>query len=142
MTRLDSLPATMAFSTASGKRDRSIRVLGLNDEGRATAHPYSRGHATTNPPANLEYDIDEGILRIRIDGPLDLRCAFALLLIGRTVDDSIEACTLDLTGVDQVFDSGIAALILVARELRRKGVGQIRMHGLDLESPTLRPFLM
>jgi ABC-type transporter Mla MlaB component len=142
MTRFDSLPDPTAFSPASGKRDRSIRVLGLDDDGRAKAHPGSRGHATTNPPANLEYDIDEGILHIRIDGPLDLRCAFALLLIGRTVDDSIEACTLDLTGVDQVFDSGIAALVLVARELKNKGVEEIRMHGLDLESPTLRHFLM
>jgi ABC-type transporter Mla MlaB component len=141
MTRLDLLQAPMVLSRASGTRDRSIRVLGLHDAEGAAAQPDRRVQGT-NPPANLDYEIDEGILRIRIDGPLDLRCAFALLLIGRTVDDSIDACTLDLTGVDQVFDSGIAALVLVARELTRKGVGEIRIHGLDIDSPTLQPFLM
>jgi ABC-type transporter Mla MlaB component len=143
MTTLDSMQALMASSASPSNRDRTIRVRGRrNTDTQWADGPTSLRRGIASPPADLEYEVEEGILRIRIDGPLDLRCAFALLLIGQTVDDSIDACTLDLTGVDQVFDSGIAALVLVAKELTRKGVGRIRIQGLDLESPTLQPFLM
>jgi ABC-type transporter Mla MlaB component len=62
--------------------------------------------------------------------------------MGQAVDESIDACTLDLTGVDRIFDSGIAALVLVARALKDKGVEQIRIFGLDIDSATLKPLLM
>jgi ABC-type transporter Mla MlaB component len=58
------------------------------------------------------------------------------------VDESIGACTLDLTGVDRIFDSGIAALALVLRELKRNGVGRIRIQGLERGSVILPPNLM
>ncbi|HSO84490.1 STAS domain-containing protein [Thiocapsa sp.] len=143
MTRIDSLHARTASSASPSKADQAIRILGFHDVGRQGAD--RTGHHTPGiaaPAADLDYEIDDGVLRIRIDGPLDLRCAFALLLIGQAVDESIDACTLDLTGVDRIFDSGIAALVLVARELKQKGVEQIRIHGLDLHSATLQPFLM
>ena len=143
MTRLDSMRATTASSALQSKGDQATRIRGLQDLGRRDADRTSTlttGIAT--PAADLDYEIHDGHLRIRIDGSLDLRCAFALLLMGQAVDESIDACTLDLTGVDRIFDSGIAALVLVARALKDKGVEQIRIYGLDIDSATLKPLLM
>lgn len=143
MTRLDSMRAPTASSTLQSKGDQAIRIHGLQDLRRRDADRTSnRTPGIANPAADLNYEIDDGHLRIRIEGSLDLRCAFALLLIGQAVDASIDACTLDLTGVDRIFDSGIAALVLVTRALKDKGVERIRIDGLDLESATLQPFLM
>lgn len=143
MKRLDSMRAPTASSALQSKGDQAIRIRGLHDLGRRGAdRTGNRVPGIATPAADLDYEVDDGLLRIRIDGPLDLRCAFSLLLIGQTVDDSIDACTLDLTGVDRIFDSGIAALVLVARALKAKGVEQIRIYGLDLDSATLKPFLM
>ncbi|EGV20360.1 STAS domain-containing protein [Thiocapsa marina] len=143
MTRLDSMRAPTASSASRSAGGQAIGVLGLQDLGRRgpdrTGDPAPR---IATPAADLEYEVDDGHLSIRIEGPLDLRCAFALLLIGQTVDESIDTCTLDLTSVDPIFDSGIAALVLVTRELKEKGVERIRIHGLDLDSATLKPFLM
>lgn len=143
MTKLDSIRAPTASSALQSTGDRAIRVRGLQDLGRRDADRTSnRTPGIATPAADLDYEIDDGLLRIRIDGSLDLRCAFALLLIGQAVDESIDACTLDLTGVDRIFDSGIATLVLLTRALKDKGVEQIRIHGLDLDSTTLKPFLM
>ncbi|CRI63482.1 hypothetical protein THIOKS11330005 [Thiocapsa sp. KS1] len=137
MTRPDSFHAPMASSASPSKRDQAISAFGPQ-----TTYRDSQGLGIASAAAALEYDIDDGLLQIRIDGPLDLRCAFALLRIGQTVDESIGACTLDLTGVDRIFDSGIAALALVLRELKRNGVGRIRIHGLERGSVILQPYLM
>jgi ABC-type transporter Mla MlaB component len=143
MTRTDTMCAPTAFSALPSKSDEAIRIRGLQDVGRHGAdHSGHRTAGIATPAADLDYEIDHGHLQIRIDGPLDLRCAFALLLIAQTVDESIHACTLDITSVDRIFDSGIAALVLVTRALKTKGVEQIRIHGLNLDSPTLQPFLM
>jgi ABC-type transporter Mla MlaB component len=143
MTRLDSMHAPTATSALHRKGDQAIGIPGIHDVGRQdAARTGNRASRIATPAADLDYEIDDGHLRIRIDGPLDLRCAFALLLIGQTVDESIDTCTLDLTSVDRVFDSGIAALVLVIRALKDKGVEQIRIHGLDLDSAMLKPFLM
>ncbi|UHD17060.1 STAS domain-containing protein [Thiocapsa bogorovii] len=143
MTRLDSMRALTASSALQAKGDQAIRTFGLGDDRRGgTKQTGNRNPRIAAPAADLDYEIEDGHLRIRIDGPLDLRCAFALSLIGQTVDESIDACTFDLTSVDRIFDSGIAALVLVARQLQEKGVEQIRIHGIDLDSATLRPFLM
>ncbi|NCC28337.1 MAG: hypothetical protein EOM22_09385 [Gammaproteobacteria bacterium] len=143
MTRLDSMRAQTAYSALPSKDDQAIRIRGRYDvarQGPDRTGKRTQGFATS--AADLDYEIDDGHLHIRIDGSLDLRCAFALLLIGQAVDESIDACTLDLTSVDRIFDSGIAALVLVAKALKDKGVAQIRIRGLDLESATLQPFLM
>ena len=89
--------------------------------------------------ADLDYDIQEGVLYIRIKGPLDLRCIFQLLAIGKTADEGITSCVLDLTGVNKVFDSGIAALILLTRELAERGVGRLHIQGPDLNRTALSP---
>ncbi|RKT45413.1 STAS domain-containing protein [Thiocapsa rosea] len=143
MTRLDSMRVRTASSALQSKGDQSIRILGFHEAERyGSDQTGNHTPRLATPAADLDYEIDDGHLHIRIDGSLDLRCAFALLLIGQTVDESIDTCTLDLTGVDRIFDSGIAVLVLVARALKEKGVEQIRIHGLDLESATLQPFLM
>jgi ABC-type transporter Mla MlaB component len=135
--------APTAFSALQSKGNQAIRIPGGHHVGRQGAdRTGNRTSGIASPAADLDYEIDDGHLQIRIDGPLDLRCAFALLLIGQTVDKSIVACTLDLTSVDRIFDSGIAALVLVTRALKEKGVKKIRIHGLDLDSATLKPFLM
>ena len=137
MTRPDSLHGPMASAASPSTRDQAISAFG-----RQTTYRDFQGLGIASAAAALEYDIDDGLLQIRIDGPLDLRCAFALLRIGQTVDESIDACTFDLTGADRIFDSGIAALALVLRELKRNGVGRIRILGLERDSAILQPYLM
>lgn len=80
-----------------------------------------------NRVATLDYSISDGTLSIRIIGPLDLRCAFPLLRIGQAIDGSISTCVLDLTQVDRLLDSGIAALMLVSEQLARDGVKTIQV---------------
>lgn len=94
----------------------------------------------SNLAADIDYDIADHCLRIHIGGPLDLRCAFRLMAIAQAVDDSISQAVLDLTGVTQIFDSGVAALILFAKELTKRGVSGIRTQGLDLDKSTLSPY--
>ena len=89
--------------------------------------------------ADLDYDIQEGVLYIRIRGPLDLRCIFQLIAIGKTADEGIRRCVLDLTGVNKIFDSGVAALILLARELSERGVDHLHIQGPDLKRTALSP---
>ena len=74
------------------------------------------------------------MLHIKVSGPLDLRCASRLLAIARTVDDSVVACRLGLAGVTQVFDSGLATLILLTKTLASRGIGWISIEDLG---PTL-----
>lgn len=90
--------------------------------------------------ADIDYDIKDGVLSIRVTGPLDLRCTTRLLAITHAIDDSIASCRLILDGVTRVFDSGIAALILLAKVLTRQGVDRIRIEGLDLNRPSLSPY--
>mgnify|MGYP001765407326 CR=1 FL=1 len=90
--------------------------------------------------ADIDYDIDNGVLSIAVRGPLDLRCTTRLLAISRAADDSIASCRLILDGVTRVFDSGIAALILLAKVLTHRGVDRIRIEGLDLNRPSLSPY--
>ncbi len=101
-----------------------------------------RGHQwePSNLAADIDYDILDHCLCISISGPLDLRCAFRLLAIAQAVDDSITQCVLDLTGVTQIFDSGVAALILLTQELTKRGIGGIRTQGLHIDSTSLSPY--
>lgn len=91
--------------------------------------------------ADLDYDIQDGVLYIRIRGPLDLRCTFQLIAIGKTAGEGIRHCVLDLTGVNKIFDSGVAALILLARELTERGVGRLHIQGPDLNLTALSPYI-
>ena len=90
--------------------------------------------------ADIDYDIGDGVLSIAVKGPLDMRCITRFMAITRAVDDSIAACHLSMHGVTQVFDSGIGALILLAKALTHRGVDRIRIDGLDLNRPSLSPY--
>ena len=90
--------------------------------------------------ADIDYEVQNGILRIAIHGPLDLRCTTRLLAIAQAIDDTISACCLSLEGGTRVFDSGVRALILLAKALTHQGVESIRIEGLDLNRPSLSPY--
>jgi ABC-type transporter Mla MlaB component len=96
-------------------------------QGRSAMLARAQDRDDANRMATLDYSISEGTLSIRIAGPLDLRCAFPLLRVGQAVDGSISTCILDVTEVDRLLDSGIAALMLVSEQLARDGVQTIRV---------------
>lgn len=129
------VPATLPSGRLDGRRARS-KSAGWMTQGLSEAH-QDEVPAT----AELDYSIEQGTLRIGVCGPLDLRCLFRLLGIGQAVDDSISECLIDLRGVDRVFDSGIAALVLLARELTTRGVARIRILGLSDRTGALSPYL-
>ncbi len=96
-------------------------------QGRSAMLARAQDRDDANRVATLDYSISDGTLSIRIIGPLDLRCAFPLLRIGQAIDGSISTCVLDLTQVDRLLDSGIAALMLVSEQLARDGVQRIQV---------------
>jgi ABC-type transporter Mla MlaB component len=117
--------------------DRSLGLDATRGQ-RATGTDWGDVHDC----ASLDYTLEEGLLQIRISGPLDLRCAFVLQGLVQAIDDSVHGCILDLSGVDRVFDSGIAILLLAVGALQREGIEDIRIQGIDLDTALLRPFLM
>jgi ABC-type transporter Mla MlaB component len=96
-------------------------------QGRSAMLARAQDRDDANRMATLDYSISDGTLSIRIAGPLDLRCAFPLLRVGQAIDGSITTCILDVTEVDRLLDSGIAALMLVSEQLARDGVQTIRL---------------
>jgi ABC-type transporter Mla MlaB component len=132
-----------SLQRASRSNRRKAVTLGLGhgrDEWRSG--PW-RGPVweSTALGADLDYDIQGEVLYIRIRGPLDLRCIFQLIAIGKTADEGITSCVLDLTGVNKIFDSGVAALILLARELTERGVGRIHIQEPELNRTALSPYI-
>jgi anti-anti-sigma regulatory factor len=116
------------------------RSIGLDPTvgARSTGNDWGDIHTC----ASLDYTLEDGLLQIRISGPLDLRCAFVLQGLVQAIDDSVHGCVIDLSGVDRVFDSGIAILLLAVGALQREGIKDIRIQGIDLDTALLRPFLM
>jgi ABC-type transporter Mla MlaB component len=104
-------------------------------QGRSAMLARAQDRDDANRVATLDYSISDGTLSIRISGPLDLRCAFPLLRIGQAIDGSISTCVLDLTQVDRLLDSGIAALMLVSEQLARDGVKTIRVRSRQGDWP-------
>lgn len=106
----------------------SARLSKLHrDDGR---RPPPRRVAQETPPdrpAVIEYGVRNGVLSIELSGPLDLRCAFRLLAIAGALDDAVIACRLSLLGVTQVYDSGLAVLLLLIKVLAEKGVSWVRI---------------
>jgi hypothetical protein len=88
--------------------------------------------SATPPPAAIHHHVRRGVLYIDVSGPLDLRCTFRMLAIARGIDAPIVACRLGLLGVTRVFDSGVAALMLLVQVLASKGVSWIWVNGLGL----------
>ena len=82
-------------------------------------------------PADIVYELRDSVLRIKVFGSLDLCCIFCLLVIARAVDDSVSACHLVFSEVTQVYDSGLAALILLTKHLAENGVGWVCIEDLN-----------
>ncbi len=142
--RHDHTPPSTRHSTRDRSSVKPLRTpMPIAPSHSVQCDAISRGisdRPEPSPAAILDYSIDAGHLRIEIKGALDLRCAFALLRIVKTVDDSIRSCVLDVSAVERVFDSGIAALILAANALTDSGVGKVEILGIDRDSVVLQPF--
>jgi ABC-type transporter Mla MlaB component len=82
--------------------------------------------------ADIDYDVRHAVLHIQVFGPLDLRCVLRMKAIAAAVDETVVASRIGLCGVTRVFDSGIAALMILIRALAEKGITWIRVDGPDL----------
>ncbi|MCK7580410.1 MAG: hypothetical protein MZV65_35375, partial [Chromatiales bacterium] len=111
--------ATEAFRIT---RPHSSRPL---TQAATTQHVDIKDQDDQDVAADIVYERRNAVLHIKISGPLDLRCASRLLAIARAADDSVVACRLGLSGVTQVFDSGLATLMLLTKILASHGIGRI-----------------
>jgi len=72
-------------------------------------------------PANIHTSTRGNTLRVRVSGPLDPRIAssrFSRFLLARSRYDELIS---DLTGVDEVYDAGLAVLWLLRSRARQAG---------------------
>lgn len=67
-------------------------------------------------PLQLSYINQENRLDVRFEGNLDLTLSHPICDICKSVPTDLSYCIIDLTGVQRVFDSGVA---LLQRLLRR-----------------------
>lgn len=116
--------ATEAFRIT---RPHSSRPL---TQAATTQHVDIKDQDDQDVAADIVYERRNAVLHIKISGPLDLRCASRLLAIARAADDSVVACRLGLSGVTQVFDSGLATLMLLTKILASHGIGRISIDSL------------
>jgi ABC-type transporter Mla MlaB component len=75
----------------------------------------------TPMPANIHTSTRGNTLTVRLSGPLDRRIAsslFSRFLLARSRYDEL---VIDLTGVDEVCDAGLAALWLLRSRARQAG---------------------
>lgn len=72
-------------------------------------------------PANIRTSTRGNTLTVRLSGPLDRRIAsslFSRFLLARSRYDEV---VIDLAGVDEVYDAGLAALWLLRSRARQAG---------------------
>ena len=72
-------------------------------------------------PMNASFVPEEDLLDLSFDGNLDLTVTNAVCGIVPQIQDRLKTCIMDLTRVDRVFDSGIALLRMLSRDLHRVG---------------------
>jgi hypothetical protein len=87
-------------------------------------------------PAHVEGDIRNAVLYIEVIGPLDLRCIFRMQAIAGAVDQPLVASRIHLEGVTRIFDSGVAALVILLRVLAEKGIRWIYVDGIGSRPAT------
>lgn len=68
------------------------------------------------------YAPHEALLSLRFEGNLDVSAAMPVCDLCRRVPRDLERCVLDLSGVERVFDSGIALLQMLSRRVAGRGV--------------------
>lgn len=72
-------------------------------------------------PLHASYIEDEDRLDLTFDGNLDLSISVEICRICQRVTTELRICVVDLSGVDRVFDSGVALLRMLCRRLRELG---------------------
>jgi ABC-type transporter Mla MlaB component len=72
-------------------------------------------------PLESAYIREEDRLDITFDGNLDFSLSSDIFRICKHPPNNLRACTLDLSGVNRVFDSGVALLQVLSRRLAQSG---------------------
>jgi len=72
-------------------------------------------------PANIHTSARGNTLTVRVSGPLDRRIASSLFSRFLSAKSRYDELVIDLTGVDQVYDAGLAALRLLRTRARQAG---------------------
>ena len=70
---------------------------------------------------SVNYAPHEALVSLRFEGNLDVSAAMPVCDLCRRVPRDLERCVLDLSGVERVFDSGIALLQMLYRRLVGRG---------------------
>jgi ABC-type transporter Mla MlaB component len=93
-------------------------------------------------PANIHTSTRGNTLTVRVSGPLDHRIASSLFSRFLSAKSTYDKLIIDLTGVDEVFDAGLAALRLLRNRAREAGkrlaVVSWRREGVLAHPPALR----
>ena len=72
-------------------------------------------------PANIHTNTRGNTLTVRVSGPLDRRIASSLFSRFLLAKSRYDELVIDLTGVDEVYDAGLAALRLLRTRARQAG---------------------
>jgi ABC-type transporter Mla MlaB component len=70
---------------------------------------------------SVSYAPHKALLNLRFEGNLDISAAMPVCDLCRRVPRDLDLCVLDLSGVERVFDSGVALLQMLYRRLSRTG---------------------
>jgi anti-anti-sigma regulatory factor len=70
---------------------------------------------------NVSFVQEQDLLDLSFEGNLDLTVTHAVFGIVPQIQDELKTCIMDLTQVDRVFDSGIALLRMLSRNLHQMG---------------------
>jgi ABC-type transporter Mla MlaB component len=99
-------------------------------EALSRSPPETTTHTQTGTlAAEIDYDVRNAVLHIQVFGPLNLRCALRMRSIAAAVDETLIAAHIRLAGVTRVFDSGIAALMVLVKALADRGIGWVCIDG-------------
>jgi anti-anti-sigma regulatory factor len=93
-------------------------------------------------PANIHTSTRGNTLTVRVSGPLDRRIASSFFTRFLSAKSRYDELIIDLTGVDEVYDAGLAALRLLRTRAREAGkrLAVVDWHQEDVltHSPALR----
>ncbi len=82
---------------------------------------------------SISHNLQGDTLFVEVTGDLDLRSTMTLEALVRSSRMRFKHCVLDLTRVDRIFDSGVAAVMVFCGQLKRIGLGCPEIKG----APTL-----
>jgi anti-anti-sigma regulatory factor len=76
-------------------------------------------------PVSVSFGPKDERLDLYFNGNLDITVSHELCRIGAHIPASLRTCVMDLTGVQRVFDSGIALLRMLSAKLHRVGASVV-----------------